>query len=1170
MPRTTRVVLVFFAAIFCLGTVQAQPVSVTNGGFEQLDPSGIPSDWSPYSAGEGAGVEVVSDAHTGDRALRLWADAEGAVAGLNRQFSSESAGTMIQRTSGVFAFWYKAVSSSVGGRNLYLTVIAMRANPFAEVARVRFVIPSEHVGDKQWHAGSLPFDFRDHPEVVCVHLGARVNESEQDGKGELLIDDLSVRPLGIVVRIVRLGSSAPVPRQGEGFGIRCLVENRGDVPAAVVATLSAPPALEVASPLERSVRTLMPLNEKRFAWSVHARAPGPVVCTVTVAAGETRVTRAMVVVVRPADGGAPAFTCSSGELVFRVRRAGEAAVGELLTASGKPLGLLPLLGSITCARPNGPETLFVGPQALEEGEMRGSVRDSRGGLWLVRTTIRPEGPGRLLVRSVLECDGARELLAFQPLLVYAGEGGWGRAKDEALFGGLEYLEGAEQSSSTLDIHSPEYLRYLPHPNKVTIPLIAVRNGEAIVGLWWDPLQDWFGNQCKPAPLFASPNTLFEQDNHLMGLMVPPPPEWAEENELGGARPLRLRPGEKVALEATLFALRGDDILAAVRLYCQAVGLPQPASLPERTAEREIQLSVRAYLDTLWMPEEEKWHNTLDSDPWPPSVNPLFIRQLWLASHLIPDPEIARACRERAEKYLPRVGGAPGADLSFHLGRVRASIEAMQGQAEAEMASQGEDGGWRFVPNEQTANLGVAGEEAIGLNTYRALNILRFARLTGDPAALDAGLKALTYMRKFRVPRAAQVWEVPVHAPDILAAGLACEAYVEGYEATGDPQWLADAVRWAQSGLPFLYLWNENDRLWMRYASIPVFGSTFWTHSWFGRAVQWNGLDYGRALFRLARHDDSLPWRQVAVGATHSASLQQDREGRHLALYPDSYDAMTNAKVAWMLAPSGIIRNLMLEVGAPVEANTARVSASGGACRVTACAPISETRYSLAERALTFEVGPGLGNHTFVLVCGVSAPSQVLAGGEALPQVADDPTSVGYAHFEDVNALIIGLSSDSLACRVEVRGVDPRPSLWILPPREEIWFEFSAGAQGWRALNALTPLVQSPKGLATRSTGADPYIGGPPLRVEASRYRRIVVRMAVSAGSGAQTYWTTQDSPHFDEQKVVNIAIVPDGRLRDYVFPVGEHRNWNGVITHLRLDPSNAAAADIVIQSIRGD
>jgi hypothetical protein len=260
---------------------------------------------------------------------------------------------------------------------------------------------------------------------------------------------------------------------------------------------------------------------------------------------------------------------------------------------------------------------------------------------------------------------------------------------------------------------------------------------------------------------------------------------------------------------------------------------------------------------------------------------------------------------------------------------------------------------------------------------------------------------------------------------------------------------------------------------------------------------------------------------------------------------------------------------MAEMGAPVEPETQAVRVGHATIRVTACAPISSAQHDAGARRLRFEIGKGIGDFTFVLVCGITEPSEVKVGDEALKALADDPAEVGYKYFADVHALVMGLPCASLPAVVDVQAVEPVESKWILPPKEDIAWDFSQGPQGWVALNALTPLEAGAQGLSMTSLGADPYVGGPPLVAEAARYKEIVVRMAVSAGTGAQLYWTTKDSPATAEDKVLNIPIVGDGVTREYVFPVAKHPNWKDTITRIRVDPSNVAGAKVRIESIRG-
>ena len=74
-----------------------------------------------------------------------------------------------------------------------------------------------------------------------------------------------------------------------------------------------------------------------------------------------------------------------------------------------------------------------------------------------------------------------------------------------------------------------------------------------------------------------------------------------------------------------------------------------------------------------------------------------------------------------------------------------------------------------------------------------------------------------------------------------------------------------------------------DKPVLRYASIAIFGGSWYEGSWIGQPVQWNGLRYAYALLKLADHDPSFPWRRIAEGLTVSALYQQDTAGPNVAL-----------------------------------------------------------------------------------------------------------------------------------------------------------------------------------------------------------------------------------------------------------------------------------------------
>ncbi|MGB9597707.1 MAG: hypothetical protein ACPL7B_15595, partial [Candidatus Poribacteria bacterium] len=116
----------------------------TNGGFEQLSSQNFPIDWGGFSAKD-ASFGISRDAHSGKYALRLKSTSE-AVVGINRNNNA-----LIPLTRGIANFWYKAISSSVNGKNLQVYIIAMNESGSNEVGRQVFTVPFEHIGDNQWH-----------------------------------------------------------------------------------------------------------------------------------------------------------------------------------------------------------------------------------------------------------------------------------------------------------------------------------------------------------------------------------------------------------------------------------------------------------------------------------------------------------------------------------------------------------------------------------------------------------------------------------------------------------------------------------------------------------------------------------------------------------------------------------------------------------------------------------------------------------------------------------------------------------------------------------------------------------------------------------------------------------------------------------------------------------
>ena len=575
---------------------------------------------------------------------------------------------------------------------------------------------------------------------------------------------------------------------------------------------------------------------------------------------------------------------------------------------------------------------------------------------------------RIKVEYNLAADQERELIAFNGPILYAGDGAFGERKTAALFPGLEFLEGNEPSSSPRDVAPPNSNRLVPHPYKITVPLMAVEHKKTLVGLAWDALETWDGEHNMLSAAFASPNWHTHQKNHLMSLFVPTVPDWVEENHLAASRPYPLKANQPITIKAQIIIDGNASILDAISHWTDAYGVPEPLKTP-RSDKEEILLSRHGFMQTVWDEDTGKSQHCVD---WASGNAPGFATLLWY-DHLIQtqnDTIKDESVRQRALEIVKRTiqeagpGGLSSTDLChilkwetpFYFGEVEAGLDRLKEITRRWIETQEEDGSWRFYPiTDRAKTLGNEGDAVLGTCASTAQMLLKHARVTGDVESLEAGLKGLTFMENFKVPRGAQTWECPLYAPDLLAAAHAIGAYVEAYAVTREKRHLEAAEQWAKAGLPFLYHWHLPDRPGMRFGSIPVFGSTFYTHSWFGVPVQWNGLVYAYALQHLDRHTSktrSQLWSKVAEGITVSAMYQQWTEGDLKGTYPDGFYGFCTEGRGPHINPEDIMVNLYALRGFDPDISTEICRVEGNRIHLSAGAKIDGLDHNDSDR-LTF-------------------------------------------------------------------------------------------------------------------------------------------------------------------------------------------------------------------------
>lgn len=457
--------------------------------------------------------------------------------------------------------------------------------------------------------------------------------------------------------------------------------------------------------------------------------------------------------------------------------------------------------------------------------------------------------------------------------IKAGECGHGAARRDAIFPGIEWLLDDEWSSGTDWFKDPWAQRSIPHPNKAAAPLLAISHGGWGLGLAWDFNQSatgWFNyRRCRPQPVFASPNFIDRQNNHLLGLMVPDVDVEAHENRVSMDPPLELHLLQEVNFDAEVFVTRGDSLDVMVD-WVRRHGLP-PVPEPRWPLREALDRIVRAYTGHLW--HDGKGFGTWQGSHGPRPYEPSFARRYISRNE---QSDLARDLQAKVDWCLAQAEGR----------RAEPSREDLLRQGREILAAQREDGSFPFDPqgihyrkddfvvaSTFIEPMGHAGDTALDITILPALHLLDLASQTGEPEFLTGACKALDYCLPMRRPEGGDFWETPLHSPNLLAAGHAAVAYLLGCRATGKEVYRTKAVRWIRSLLPFTHLWEPSrGEVKMLYNTKPCLCSSDWYFAnWVRDHVQWEVLETFALSIQhgidWAHEDPEIDWRTYHRGIT---------------------------------------------------------------------------------------------------------------------------------------------------------------------------------------------------------------------------------------------------------------------------------------------------------------
>ncbi|WJH32731.1 hypothetical protein N6H14_20910 [Paenibacillus sp. CC-CFT747] len=701
----------------------------------------------------------------------------------------------------------------------------------------------------------------------------------------------------------------------------------------------------------------------------------------------------------------------------------------------------PFAGAVVRQGDNSAETVAFHPTRAEAGgeageqrlTFQGETTDSAGRSWSYEFGFALKNDDvQIRAQQHIQSDKDAELLNMTGPVLTVGEGSFGSAKEEALFPGLEWLVGDEVSSSKLDIHTPDSLRLVPHPYKITVPLMAVRQGGQLVSLSWDPHQKWDGVHELPAAKFASPNWVENQSNHVMGLSALSVPTWVKENQELAKTAYPLKAGQPIELKAGITVSKADSVAKAVDLYMKQEGA-LPAAPQVYDFKQQVDLGLDAYLRTYWDSATSGWRH-VNILSWGTNQYPADMVSLKLLGMSEPDrkPEveqvISQALGAMADKK--KLGDPdyhiPQFQAAFHVGYMEEMLAGLKGEMQALMDTQDATGAWVYDrENAFNPPLGKNGTPLFGQTALNAKQLLKYAAMTGNKQAEEAGFKGLAALGSMgEVPRAGQPWEVPLHAPDILAAGNAAGAYLQAYKMTGEDRYLRKSAQWAQAGLPFVYTWGVQERPMMEYGTIPIFGASAYINSWLASPVQWNGLVYAYEVLDLARYDSSGPWKQIADGILASAEKQQasGKDEVWRGGYPDNWRLISNSRSdTVMLNPEEIVKTIFMKrfvEGKGPNPDVQSVSIPGcpgpvldkrecAEARVTSLADIRNTSPADTKHLLSFELAYPAGETSHVLIAMREKPRKITINDVVVNETDDlNGAPEGWAYQEDSRYLLL--------------------------------------------------------------------------------------------------------------------------------------------------------------------
>lgn len=628
--------------------------------------------------------------------------------------------------------------------------------------------------------------------------------------------------------------------------------------------------------------------------------------------------------------------------------------GEVLTPSGKMMAVLEHLGEIKLQdqdipvrfvaetyskkkTENGEEVVFDVASVVVREVLEGTSFEN----WMAYPYTEPAITGTVTftvdndsrfvkLKYRLKSTGNYNAQYIRGPWLKIGETSFETQKTDALLPGVDWAIEKEWTSGTDFFKDPWAMRFVPHPNKVSVPVMAISYNGTGVGLSWNPKQTasrWFNYRAHgPQAVFASPNFIDRKNNHLMGLMVPDASIEGHENEVVAEIPLELKIDQTINFDAELWLSDGNSV-AVLTDWVKQHGLPEPSE-PRWPHKETLDRIAAAYNTNFW--HEGKGFGLIQrpEKSIKPNVPDFLLRYIKENKR----SKTARELQTKIDWSLSQMSN--GSKTQNELIREGNKL----------LAEQKSDGSFVFNPDVIDKDdfkvattfiepMGLRGETALDITIRPATRLLEIGIETKDQRFLDAAQKAFDFCMDYQRPEAGDFWETPLHAANLLAAGHAAVGNYLAYKEFKDEKYRKKAIYWMRTLLAFTHLW-EPDNLSMMYYTKPVLSSSDWYFAnWVRDHVQWEVLavfaDVAQNNLKWDEIDPDIDWLRYQEGITnaairwmaaqtidrnwlpHNLPETQDRyhRGEYDYAFPDTHNSVSGNYGGMMIMPSSIAENI---------------------------------------------------------------------------------------------------------------------------------------------------------------------------------------------------------------------------------------------------------------------